>query len=271
MPLVNCLVNGQPSSAINVEDRGLHYGDGLFETMLCCQGEIKLWAKHYARLAHGCRRLSLNLCSEQDLVNDIKKLTQNLSASCYLIKLMVTRGAAGRGIEFDESVPVTRVLLAYDYVKPSVEHKKSLKICKTPLLMNKMLGGLKHLNRLIYILAGQELTEKDDEGLMLNDQNEIIEGITHNVFFVKNHQLITAPIDFCGVAGVMRLQVLETAKIFNIDVQLRAISLAEIDNMDECFITNAVLGIQSVAHINDVTFTQDTITMQLKRGIEFNA
>ena len=134
--------------------------------------------------------------------------------------------------------------------------------------MNTTLGGIKHLNRLLYVLAADELDDNYSEGIMLNDKDEMIECITHNLFFVKNDVLYTAPINDCGVAGIKRQQVLDIAKQLDITVKVEAILFTDVNQMDECFITNAVVGLQSVESINKVAFSLNAITQKIKNNLK---
>lgn len=268
MPLVKSIINGQLQSEINVEDRALHYGDGLFETMLFHQGVIALWPQHLSRLQLGCAALGLKI-DEKQLLKDLKNLTSDLKADSYIIKLIVSRGAAGRGLISDKSIPSSCLFLAYDFDVSSIKNnaEKKLKTCETRLIVNATLGGIKHLNRLVYVLASQELDQTFAEGIMLNDQSEMIECMMHNLFFVKDDILYTAPIQNCGVAGIKRQQVLDKAKTLGIKTNVQAIPLSDLQLMDECFITNAIVGVQSVASIDHVTFSNNAMTLQLQKNI----
>ncbi len=269
MPLVNCLINGQAQTQLNAEDRAIHYGDGLFETMLYQHGKIALWKQHYSRLDAGCKVLGLANVDEKTLLKDLETLTKKLSNECYLIKLIISRGAAGRGLHVDKTIAISRIFLAYDFdVKALKSNKpKQLTLCKIRLMRNKTLGGIKHLNRLNYVLAADELDAKFDEGIMLNDRDELVECITNNLFFIKEKTIFTAPIDDCGVAGIKRQQVIDTAKDLGIMVCIKAILFEDLKQMDECFITNAVVGLQSVASIDSVDFTKQAMTQKLQKII----
>lgn len=268
MPLVKSMINGQFETKIDIQDRALHYGDGLFETMLLQQGVIALLPQHLARLKSGCIALNLKV-NEVQLKKDLNQLTEDLKSNSYVIKLIVSRGAAGRGLSVDEKIAPSIILLAYDFDEKLliVNEPKTLKVCDTRLNINSTLGGIKHLNRLVYVLAAKELEQPFSEGIMLNERSEMIECITHNLFFIKKDTLLTAPIVDCGVAGIKRQQVLDSANDMGIKVKIKAVSLSDLNLMDECFITNAVVGVQSVSSIDQVTFLQNTMTYQFQKHL----
>ncbi len=267
MPLVSCVINGQYQTQLSVEDRAIHYADGLFETMLLKHKKIPLWSQHYMRLTRGCKVLGLHTPDEKTLLDDLQLLSQQLGQGEYIVKLIVSRGAAGRGIFWDKNIPVTRLCLAYDGVKIKRDDQKKMMICHTRLLMNQTLGGLKHLNRLLYVLAGSELKTGFSEGVLLNDKGELIECIHHNLFFVKDQVLITAPIVDCGVAGIMRQKVLDKAKEWGITISMKAIVASELESMDECFISNAVFGVEAVQSIDSVVFKSDIFSQKMQKSL----
>jgi len=263
------MINGQFETKIDIQDRALHYGDGLFETMLFQQGVITLLPQHLTRLKSGCIALDLKINGDQ-LTKDLNHLIKSLKGNSYIIKLIVSRGAAGRGLSVDEKITPSILLLAYDFDEKSlaINAPKALKVCDTRLNINSTLGGIKHLNRLVYVLAAKELEEQFSEGIMLNEQSEMIECITHNLFFIKKDTLLTAPIVNCGVAGIKRQQVLNVANDLGIKIKIKAVLLNDLHLMDECFITNAVVGVQSVSSIDKVTFLQNTMTNLLQKHLK---
>ena len=94
------LVNGQIADSISIEDRGLLYGDGLFETILCEQGQAVLFDEHVQRLHKGCERLQLAKQDEATLQSEIMDVAQG--EDC-VIKIIVTRGVRTRGYRYDKN------------------------------------------------------------------------------------------------------------------------------------------------------------------------
>ncbi|PCH66100.1 MAG: aminodeoxychorismate lyase, partial [Gammaproteobacteria bacterium] len=91
------LVNGQPENTINVLDRGLQYGDGLFETIAFRNGQIEFLHAHLSRLYQGCDRLKI---STQQLDSRLKAEIERVCADLVddaVIKIIITRGQGGRG------------------------------------------------------------------------------------------------------------------------------------------------------------------------------
>ena len=89
------LINGQDCESLSANDRGLHYGDGLFETLAVHNGIPLCWDKHYQRLARGCNQLHINCPQAGLLLAEIKQLVHN--EPLLVLKIIITRGAGGRG------------------------------------------------------------------------------------------------------------------------------------------------------------------------------
>jgi 4-amino-4-deoxychorismate lyase len=125
-----------------------------------------------------------------------------------------------------------------------------VRLCETPLGLNPRLAGLKTLNRLESVLARAEWSdERIWEGLMRDVDDNIVCGTMSNLFLRRGSTLMTPMLDRCGVAGVMRRWILETAA----DMSLRAaegrIRWRDLSEADEVFMSNAVVGVRSVGAI----------------------
>ncbi|HZC86929.1 MAG TPA: aminotransferase class IV, partial [Steroidobacteraceae bacterium] len=103
---------GQPDGALSVLDRGLHYGDGLFETIACEAGRPRLMERHLQRLAAGCERLGLVPCDGAALTREVHELAAGTSRA--IVKLLLTRGVArARGYALTGSERTLRIALRY--------------------------------------------------------------------------------------------------------------------------------------------------------------
>jgi len=243
------LVNGNQQSSIDVGDRGLQYGDGLFETIAYKNGQLQLWDEHMQRMQQSAERLSLGPVDESLWLDDIKKLSLSGDA---VIKLILTRGVSGRGYAYASADTANRISAAYawpDYAESNSQGVTAC-LCETPISMNSALAGLKHLNRLDNVLARNEWTDAQiSEGFMLDNNRHVIEGTMSNVFCVFDDELYTPSLECSGVAGVMRQHVINLAAENNISVNVIDISEQNFLHMDSIFITNSLIGIWPVTKL----------------------
>ena len=254
------LINGHAGSNIDVGDRGFQYGDGVFETIAYCNHKLQLWDEHMQRLQQACKRLSLSCIEESVWLDDIKKLQPENNS---VIKLIISRGVSGRGYAYTSGDSVTRVAAVYAWPNYTQQNAQGITavFCQTPVSMNPILAGIKHLNRLDNVLARNECWHEDiAEGFMLDNQQHIIEGTMSNVFCVLDNELYTPLLDQCGVEGVMRQQVIKLAQQLNIPVNIIEISKQNFLQMDAVFLTNSIIGLWNVNKIIE----NDNVTEFLK-------
>jgi len=258
------LVNGQ-STGIDPADRGLAYGDGLFETMAASDGRIRWLDLHLDRLEEGCRRLEIPAPSRS-------LLTKEIEAHCprkgrVVVKLIVTRGPGVRGYPPPESPTPTRVLAISqwpDYPDSYYRHGISVRTCGLRLGENPALAGIKHLCRLEQVLAQLELRGQPvQQGLMLDASGSVAQGTSSNVFIVIAGELATPSLGRCGIKGVMRRVVLEASRALDIRAEEREIAPAEVLAADEVFMTNALFGIWPVTELDGRRFPVGPTTARL--------
>lgn len=258
-------VDGQPADAVPLKDRGLAYGDGLFETLAVKAGQLVLLDRHLQRLDEGCRRLAL--VADQALIRD-ELLAYAAALGDGVLKLILTRGDSLRGYGINAGAPVRRILQGSPPATYPPAHGSSgvrLFPCATRLSEQPLLAGLKHLNRLEQVLARAEWQDADHaEGLMLDMSGRVIEGVFSNLFLVDNGQLLTADLSRCGVAGVMRAELLARAEALGLVTTVTDISLAQLQRADEVFVCNSVYGIWPVLGCGPMSWSAGPLTRKLQ-------
>ena len=258
-------VDGQPADALSLKDRGLAYGDGLFETIAVHGGQPVLLDRHLTRLAEGCSRLAI--------AADIERVRSELLAYAAamgegVLKLLLTRGDGLRGYAPDPAAQGRRILqgnppAAY----PAVHGEQGVRLfpCVTRLSNQPLLAGLKHLNRLEQVLARAEWRDGEHaEGLMLDQAGRVIEGVFSNLFLVRDGVLITPDLKRCGVAGVMRAELLFQAESLAIPTQITDVSLEQLQWADEVFICNSVYGVWPVRAYAALSWPVGPLTRKLQ-------
>ena len=268
--MLAALVNGLPVDAqhgVSIEERGLAYGDGVFETMLLRDGTIRFLRDHFARLQWGCSRLGIVAPNENQIQDEIAMLIRNHAHG--IVKLIVTRGAGGRGYRSPESIQPTRLLLLYPPPDLKTSANIRLRWCDTRLSRNAQISGIKHLNRLEQVLAQNEWRDPGiDEGLMLDTEGEVVCATAGNVFAMIDGVLTTPDLRFSGVRGVMRQRVIAAAGILGIGVVETSMRPDDILGSRELFVTNAVRGIRSVRALDDREWLHQDVAERLAKTIE---
>ena len=260
------LVNGASPGAIATTDRGLLYGDGLFETIACVENKPQLWQAHMQRLQAGCDRLGIGPIDTDLLREECMGLLEGVPRG--ILKVIITRGTGGRGYRSPENVTPTRIVQLHDWPDyPEFTYTEGIStiICKTRLGHNPSLAGMKHLNRLEQVMARREWNDEViREGLMLDNNGHLIEGTMSNVFLVQEGGLLTPDLTQCGVAGIMRAHIMGLAVQENMATDVRAITVAELQQADEVFVCNSLIGIWPVCRVEDTAFEKGPLTTQLQ-------
>lgn len=271
------LVNGRPVDTISALDRGLHYGDGLFETIAVHGGKPQHFDRHWQRLLDGCRRLAIQAPDEHDLIAESLALCEKYERA--VLKIILTRGCGGRGYRALPAGPnhhrengwATRILLLYDWPRYSPDyhdHGIRMRICQTRLSRNPVLAGIKHLNRLEQVLARSEWDDPAiGEGLMLDTDEYVIEGTMSNLFVVAGGTLVTPDLSNCGIRGVMRETILHYARREGIATRVATMSVSELDEADEIFICNSIIGIWPVRQLENRPFPVGPLTRMMQKSI----
>ena len=243
-------INGRRGSSIGASDRGLQYGDGLFETMRIRGRGVRLLDYHLERLLAGCRRLQLNAPDVRLLEREVMGRASLRSSG--VLKLIVTRGRGARGYRPSGEERCTRVLSLHA-LGPSARaalQPVRIRVCATRVGLNPALAGLKTLNRLESVMARAEWRDaRIWDGLMLDVDGNVVSGTMSNVFLRRGSTLMTPALDRCGIAGVMRRWVLGQAPPLGLRVWQGRLPLESIRDAEEMFMTNAVAGIVSVGRI----------------------
>lgn len=242
------LVNGRADAAVSPHDRGLLYGDGLFETIRYVQGAAPLWSRHMQRLCDGCERLGLPAPDPALLAAEAQQVLGGDGDA--IVRITLTRGVGPRGYAPPTRVAATRIVSAHSLpVIPPDWYRDGIRVrsCNLRLASQPRLAGIKHLNRLEQVLARAEWVDQDVvEGLLFDQGDHLVSATAANVFGVLDGALLTPALDACGVAGVSRAALLEAFP----QCGVQAISRETLMRFDELFLCSSVRGVLPVRQLD---------------------
>ncbi len=263
------LIDGQPAQQIPVSDRGLQYGDGLFETLAVIDAIPRQWDRHMARLSRGEAALGFPP-SDTDL---LRQEAEALCAGCThgVLKILITRGSGGRGYRPPEQPQPRRILSMHpwpDYPESWCRDGIALRLCETRWSRNRRLAGIKHLNRLEQVLARQEWNDpRVVEGVMMDEQDWVISATQGNLFLLGAGSLQTPDLTHSGIAGVTRELVLEEAQTLGIPVEVAPLRLERVQQADALFVTNSLLGLCPVSRLGERSYDLERIPQALRQRV----
>jgi 4-amino-4-deoxychorismate lyase len=266
-------VDGMAEGAVGPLDRGLAYGDGLFETIALRNGRAPLLDLHLARLREGAARLRLALDTQRvqdDLARAFAVATQRTGGD-GVVKLIVTRGDGARGYRIpDGSMPRHVVLLDDLPAFPAANATEGVELypCAMRLGCNPQLAGLKHLNRLEQVLARSEWDDaRFAEGLVCDIDGRVVEGTFSNVLLVQRGELVAPSLARCGVAGVMRRWLLAQAPSLGIRVREADVLDKDLARVDEMMVCNSLFGLWPVLACGARRWPAGPVTRRLQDAV----
>lgn len=236
---------------ISIHNRGLNYGDAVFETLRVSAGKIYFWEDHYFRLMASMRILRMEIPMnftmeflEEQIIETIKA-SETVDKS-FRVKLLVWRENGGKytpdssqieyAITFEKLEAPFYTLAENDY---------ELELFKDYYVAPGLLSTLKTNNRLINILGSIFAKENEYQNcLLLNENKQVIEALNGNIFLIKDNQIKTPPLKDGCLNGILRKQLIAIIKTMpDYTIEETSISPFELQKADELFITNVISGI----------------------------
>ena len=257
------LVNGLVSEQLPALDRGLAYGDGLFESIRLIGASAPLWSRHMQRLIESCARLQIPAPDTAQLWREALAVTHDMAQA--VVRITITRGSGERGYVLPASPRPTRVVAAFappPVVAADYAQGIRMRVCEIRLGEQPLLAGIKHLNRLEQVLARAEWNDPAiTEGVLRDSHDRVISATMANLFAVVDGELLTPALDRCGVAGVARAEVLATCP----QARIGELTLERLLDASEIFLSSSVRGILPVRSLDDRSYAPGATTRQLQR------
>ena len=247
-------------------DRSYRYGDGLFETMKLINGYILLEDHHFERLFSGLGVLKFHipvLFTKQKIEKEIKELSKkNECERSARIRLSISRGNGGL-YDFDNKFSYLIECWPLEQ-KGFNENGLTIGIFPDARKSIDVFSNLKSANYLAYVMAAIWAKEnKLNDALILNQHDRICDSTIANIFWVKDNNIFTPPLNEGCVAGVMRKKILELGS-GNSDYLVQECVLTQeiLLQADEVFLTNAIAGIRWVKECRNKVY-KNTISGKL--------
>ncbi|MBP7229873.1 MAG: aminodeoxychorismate lyase [Moraxellaceae bacterium] len=252
---------------ISVMDRGLAYGDGLFETIRIESGRPVLLPLHLARLKASATVLGITC----DTVT-LEDAFIDFIAECgdAAAKIILTRGDSDRGYLPDPEAPSSLIFLLYPAMNWPAElacEGVVAAVCQQPLGISPMLAGHKHLNRLEQVLLRQELAgfAGAHEALVSDVDGHVVEGVFSNVFWIQHGIVYTPCLNRAGVRGVMRQFLLQEMSRLGLQLCEGNYTVTDVLAADEVFFCNSLYGIWPARQMAGVECQPGPITRRLQQ------
>lgn len=246
---------------ISIFDRGILYGDGLFETMRAYKGRVFALQEHLDRLSFGANILKMPLKHTADINtktcrNIIQKLIKlnNLDKCDSYIRITLTRGIDCGGLIPKDSLKPTLIVVAKPLAVDVLKKRQRVGIKGITLNFSKLhsiASIVKSLNFLDNVLGSVTAAACGaDEAIFLNTKGEVLEGTTSNIFAVKDGAITTPSLASGILSGITRKFIIDISQKSGMSVKETAIKLSDIIKSKEAFITNSIIEVVPLIRIN---------------------
>ena len=245
---------------VSVNNRGLQYGDAVFETLKVVSNRINFWEDHYFRLMASMRMLRMKIPMQFTLEFLEKEILKTVAvqeeASSFRVRLNVYRKDGGL------YTPKTNEIDYLIDVKVNTYQTKNtytVDVFKDFYNYSGLLSTIKTNNRMVNTLASIYAQENDlDNCVLINEKKGVVEVTNANIFVLKGNIVKTPALTEGCIKGIVRNKVIEIIlKNKEYTLEETTISPFEIQKADEVFITNAIIGVQAVTNYKKKNFTID--------------
>jgi branched-chain amino acid aminotransferase len=257
---------------IGADNRGLRYGDGIFETLKLKKGKLILSDEHFARLWKGMQVLQFSIPKHFDpekLQEEVLLLAKkNQQEDAARIRISILRSDGGLYDATDHRP--NYIIQSWPLQEANGEWNSNglvLGIYEAAKKACDILSNLKHNNYLPYVLAALEAKQqKWNDAIILNSAGRICDTTIANIFIIKNGIVYTPSLGEGCVAGIMRKYLIDQLKSNGFDCIEKAITIDELLAADEVFLTNSIYNIRWVSNIADTVYGNE-ITQKIYTAI----
>jgi len=254
-------------ATVSIFDRGLLYGDGLFETLRVRDARPLRWSQHLERLERGAVFLRIKPPqSAPQLHAAALRLIELNHAPAAILRLTLTRGVGPRGYGSAHATRPTLLMTLHPAppIEPQTPRQWRLATSRIRISTDDPLTRFKTCNRLPYVLARQDAENAQaDDALILNTRNEIVETAAANIFWLHHGCLRTTPVESGALPGVTRATVLRLAPVLGMAPQEAAAVPADLHHADAVFLTVTSLGVIEVVELDRRPLARSPLVPQL--------
>ena len=270
---LNGTITSYETAKLSLKNRGLLYGDAVFETIKAVNGQLFFWEDHYFRLMASMRILRMAIpmhFSMEFLENEIKKTIRAAAfdKQAVRIKLYVNRKEGGKYNPTNHDVDYFIELEATGNPFYTLnEDPYRVELFKDHYIYANLLSTLKSNAKTVNVLGSIYATENGYQNcLLLNEKKMVVEALQGNLFLVKGTTIITPPTSDGCLRGIIRKQLIEIAKTLKeYTIEEKSISSFDLQKADELFITNVMIGIQPISNYRKKNYGTEVAKMLLQK------
>ena len=259
--------------SLSPHNRGLLYGDGLFETIKAVNGKLLFWEDHYFRLMASMRILRMEIPMEftpEFLEEELKKTLKSSDLQEHTARLRITVYREGGGTYLPEQRGVGYLISCKAHPNPFYTISSDpyeVELYKDHYVNADLISTLKTTNKIIHVTGSIFAQDNGyDNCLLINNNKSVVEALQGNLFLVKGSHIKTPPLSDGCLKGIIRKQLIEIIGLTKeYTIEETSISPFELQKADELFITNTIIGIRSITKYRKKSYTNVVAQELLKK------
>lgn len=255
----------ESEAGLSIDNRGLAYGDAVFETIRIINGKIIFWEDHYFRLMASMRIMRMEIpgnFSPEFLESEILHLIKQNELENSPVRLKFTVYRKSGGFYTPETLDVEYLMVVQPLENPFYllnTNPYEVELFKDHYITSGLLSTIKSNNRAVNVLGSIYAKENGyDNCLLINESKTVVEALNGNIFLVKDNVVKTPSLKEGALNGIIRKQLLSVIKNMpDLEIVETTISPFELQKADELFITNVIAGIQPISKYRKKDFNHE--------------
>jgi branched-chain amino acid aminotransferase len=247
---INGVVAPPDEAKISVLDHGLLFGDSVYETLRTYNGKPFLFSRHFARLEHSAGAIDLSLpWTKAKALEEVRK---TLFAGECRIRLLVTRGVGEVADDIETCTDPTPIIIVVPLVVPPERiYREGVETVISTVRRSSRFADIKTGSLIHQVLARREAKAKRAyEAILLTADDKLSDGITSNIYMVRDRKLLT-PSHAAGIVeGITRGVVLDLAREMGLQIVEGLFEVNELAKADEMFLTSSTREIVPISSVD---------------------
>ncbi|HEY2381202.1 MAG TPA: aminotransferase class IV [Terriglobia bacterium] len=247
---INGIIASPEDAKISVLDHGLLFGDSVYETLRTYDGKPFLFSRHFARLEHSARAIDLPLpWTKSRTLDEIRK---TMFAGECRIRVLFTRGVGELAADVETCTDQTPIIIVVPLVPPPERiYREGVEVVISSVRRSPRFADIKTGSLIHQVLARREAkTRRAYEAILLTADDKLSDGITSNIYMVRDGRLLTPSREAAIIEGITRGVVLDLARELGIPVVEGLFEMDEIGRADEMFLTSSTREVVPVSRVD---------------------
>lgn len=256
----------EEEALVSIFDRGLLYGDGLFEAIRIYAGEPFLWAEHLQRFEQGAAFLGINpTLKPAEMRAVITRLVEENRMQECICRILLSRGSGPRGYSPKGALTPTLAISLHPVPSSQVQPWRAI-ISMFTLQAEDPISFFKHCNKLRQVLAKAEADAAGvNEALLCNTEGFVVEGTTTNLFWISHGTICTPPMHAGILPGTTRSYLLGLCRRLGLKTHETSVTARDLLRAEGVFLTSCGVEIVPLAELDGAPLPFSAITNELRK------